>query len=57
LESYAQRLRRPSSVAAAAAADEDEDDFKMVFKIGNADFGLMALAWVRNFDLAGDAVE
>jgi hypothetical protein len=29
----------------------------VVFKIGNADFDLVARAWVRDFDLAGEAVE
>jgi hypothetical protein len=29
----------------------------VVFEIGNADFGLAAWAWVRDFDLAGDALE
>jgi hypothetical protein len=54
LESDAQRPRRRSSAAAAAG----DDDFKLVvFKIGNADFDLAARAWVRDFDLAGDAVE
>jgi hypothetical protein len=54
LESDAQRPRRRSSVAAA----DDDDDFKLVvFKIGNADFDLAVWARVRDFDLAGDAVE
>lgn len=55
MESDAQRPRRRSSVAAAAT---DGEDFKLVvFRIGNADFDLAARAWVRDFDLAGDAVE
>lgn len=40
--------------AAAAASD----DFKLViFKIGNADFDMVACAWVRDLYLTGDAVE
>jgi hypothetical protein len=36
----------------------DGGDFKVVvFKIGNDDFDLAAWAWVRDFDLADDAVE
>jgi len=41
LESDAQRARRRSSVA-APAADAGDDDFKLDFKIGNADFDLAA---------------
>jgi hypothetical protein len=41
-----------------SAADDDDDVFKLVvFKIGNADFNLVAWAWVRDLDLPGDAVE
>jgi hypothetical protein len=58
LESDAQRPRRRSSVAATATATADDDVFKLVvFKIGNADFDLAAWTWLRDFDLAGDAVE
>lgn len=66
LESDAQRPRRRSSVAAtaaavsaaAAAAAAGADYFKLVvFRTGNADFDLVAWAWVRDLDLAGDAVE
>jgi hypothetical protein len=52
LESDAQRARRRSSVAVTAAgADDDDVDFKLLFRIGNADFDLAV--WVRDFDLAG----
>jgi hypothetical protein len=49
LESDAQRARRRSSVA--ATANTGADDFKLLFRIGNADFDLAA--WERDLDLAG----
>ena len=59
MESDAQRPRRRSSVAVTATADVvADDDFRLVvFKIGKADFDLAARAWMRDFDLASDAVE
>ena len=51
MESEAQRARRRSSVAAAPTTC---DDFKLLFKIGSADFDLAACA--RDFDLAGGVV-
>jgi hypothetical protein len=49
-------LRRRSPISSTAMAAAAEDAFKLViFNIGNADFDLEA--WVRDFDLAGDAVE
>ena len=48
--------RRRPSISSTAMAAAAEDVFKLVtFNIGNADFDLAA--WVRDFDLAGDAVE
>jgi len=41
-----------------AAVGGGNDDFKLVvFRIGNADFDLVARDWLRDLDLAGDAVE
>jgi len=60
LESDAIQPRRRSSVAAAAtaAADDDDDNSKLVdFKNGDADVDLAAWAWVRDFNLAGNAEE
>ncbi len=60
LESDVQRPRRRSTVAATvtAAVGGGNDDFKLVvFRIGNADFDLVARDWLRDLDLAGDAVE
>jgi hypothetical protein len=54
LESDAQPPRRQSSVAATAIAATDDE--LVVFK-SNADCDLAAWAWVRDFDLPGDAVE
>jgi hypothetical protein len=51
LESDAQRARRRSSVA--ATANTGADDFKLLFRIGNADFDLAA--WERDLGLAGGA--
>jgi len=55
LESDAQRARRRSSLAAAAPVACDDGDFKLLFRIGNADFDLAA-AWARDFDLAAGSV-
>jgi hypothetical protein len=50
--------RRRPSISSTAMAAAAEDVFKLVtFNIGNADFDLAACQWVRDFDLAGDAVE
>jgi hypothetical protein len=58
LESDARCRSSVATTAADAAATDVDDDFKLVvFKIGNADFDLVARAEVRDFDLAGDAVE
>jgi hypothetical protein len=40
------------AATATAAVAADDDDFKLVvFKIGNADFDLVAWPWVRYLDL------
>lgn len=55
MESDAQRARRRSSLAAATPVTCDDDDFKLLFRIGNADFDLAA-ARARDFDLAAASV-